>query len=75
MTTEAGRIESPRTGGPGARSAAVTRVAGLEVDVRLLGMVVALVVLWVAFNVLSDGRFLTPRNLWNLSVQSAAVAS
>jgi D-xylose transport system permease protein len=37
-------------------------------------MVAALVVLWLSFNVLSDGLFLTPRNLWNLSVQSAAVA-
>jgi D-xylose transport system permease protein len=37
-------------------------------------MVAALAVLWLAFNVLSDGLFLTPRNLWNLSVQSAAVA-
>jgi D-xylose transport system permease protein len=44
------------------------------VDYRLLGMVAALAVLWVVFNILSDGRFLTPRNLWNLSVQSAAVA-
>jgi D-xylose transport system permease protein len=46
----------------------------LEVDLRLFGMVAALAVLWLAFNVLSDGLFLTPRNLWNLSVQSAAVA-
>ena len=28
----------------------------------------------VVFNIVSDGLFLTPRNLWNLSVQSAAVA-
>jgi D-xylose transport system permease protein len=46
----------------------------LGIDVRLLGMVIALAILWIAFNVLSDGRFLSPRNLWNLSVQSAAVA-
>ncbi len=73
MTTEAGRIESPRTGGPGVRSLR-SPLSALEVDIRLLGMVIALVVLWVTFNVLSDGRFLTPRFLWNLSVQSAAVA-
>ena len=48
--------------------------SSLEVDYRLLGMVAALVILWLAFNFLSDGLFLTPRNLWNLSVQSAAVA-
>ena len=38
------------------------------------GMIVALAVIWVGFNILSDGLFLTPRNLWNLSVQSASVA-
>ena len=37
-------------------------------------MVIALAVLWLTFNLLSDGLFLTPRILWNLSVQSAAVA-
>jgi D-xylose transport system permease protein len=37
-------------------------------------MVGAVVVLWLAFNFLSGGLFLSPRNLWNLSVQSAAVA-
>ena len=31
-------------------------------------------VVWVVFHFLSHGLFLSPRNLWNLSVQSAAVA-
>ena len=73
MTIEAGRVEMPRTGEPGARSGRPS-LSGLGVDIRLLGMVIALVVLWVTFNFLSDGKFLTPRFLWNLSVQSAAVA-
>ena len=45
-----------------------------ELDTRLLGMVGALVLIWVVFNVISGGLFLTPRNLWNLSVQTASVA-
>src|SRR5690606_18221299 len=45
-----------------------------ELDTRLLGMIGALVVIWIAFNLLSGGLFLTPRNLWNLSVQTASVA-
>ncbi len=49
-------------------------VGALEVDLRILGMVTALVVMWIGFDILSDGLFLTSRNLWNLSVQSAAVA-
>ena len=46
----------------------------MEVDARLLGLIVALAVIWIGFNILSGGLFLTSRNLWNLSVQSASVA-
>src|ERR1700704_3308133 len=46
----------------------------LEVDTRLLGMVAALAVIWIAFNIVSGGTFLSARNLWNLSVQSASIA-
>ena len=30
--------------------------------------------MWIGFNIVSDGTFLTARNLWNLSVQSASIA-
>jgi D-xylose transport system permease protein len=49
-------------------------VSATEIDTRLLGMVGALVVIWVGFNIISGGSFLTARNLWNLSVQSASIA-
>jgi D-xylose transport system permease protein len=49
-------------------------VADTELDTRLLGMVIALAVIWIAFNIRSDGGFLTARNLWNLSVQSTSIA-
>ncbi len=49
-------------------------VASTEIDVRLFGMVVALAVIWIGFHLLSGGDFLTARNLWNLSVQSASIA-
>lgn len=49
-------------------------VASSEIDTRLAGMIVALVVIWIAFHFLSDGAFITSRNLWNLSVQSASIA-
>jgi len=45
-----------------------------EIDTRLLGMLVALLVTWIGFHYLSGGTFLTARNLWNLSVQTASVA-
>ncbi len=45
-----------------------------EIDTRLLGMVGALVIIWVLFNIGTNGQFLSSRNLWNLSVQTASVA-
>ncbi len=45
----------------------------LELDTRLLGMIGAFVVICIVFNIATDGRFLTPRNLFNLSVQTASV--
>jgi D-xylose transport system permease protein len=49
-------------------------VAASEIDTRMLGMIGALALIWIVFNVISGGLFLTPRNLWNLSVQTASVA-
>jgi len=60
-------------GAPGTRSAR-SLIAGLEIDGRLLGMILAIGVVWIVFHFWSHGLFLSPRNLWNLSVQSAAVA-
>ncbi len=45
-----------------------------ELDTRMLGMVAALVLIWIMLHFLSGGLFLTPRNLWNLSVQTSSVA-
>lgn len=48
-------------------------LALLQLDGRLVSMFVAIVLAWLAFHVLTDGTFLTARNLWNLSVQTASV--
>jgi len=48
--------------------------ARLEIDERLLGMLASLVVIWIGFHIASDGRFITPRNLYNLGNQTASVA-
>jgi D-xylose transport system permease protein len=45
-----------------------------EIDTRMLGMIGALAVIWIGFHIASGGVFLTPRNLWNLSVQTASIA-
>ncbi|TRD21576.1 sugar ABC transporter permease [Palleronia caenipelagi] len=46
----------------------------LEIDTRLLGMVGAFIVVCLVFNLLTDGRFLTPRNVFNLTIQTVSVA-
>jgi len=49
-------------------------VRSLELDTRLFGMIAGLLVIWIGFHVISGGTFLTPRNLWNLTVQTSVVA-
>jgi D-xylose transport system permease protein len=51
-------------------------IRATELDTRMLGMVGALLMIWLGFHlygvlVTGNGVFLTPRNLWNLSVQTA----
>lgn len=46
----------------------------LELDTRLLGMVVAFVVLTIGFHLFTGGLFLTPRNIFNLTIQTVSVA-
>ncbi len=62
--------------GLGTRRAGLIRgfMQATEIDARMLGMIVALVIAWVGFQIMSGGVFLTPRNLWNLSVQTSEVA-
>ncbi|MDB5551255.1 MAG: ABC-type xylose transport system, permease component [Rhizobium sp.] len=49
-----------------------------EVDTRMLGMIGALILIWLGFHfygvfVNGFGAFLTERNLWNLSVQTSSI--
>lgn len=71
MTEAAGVGTSPSRGsGRPLRNA----LFSLEIDTRLVGMLAALALIWVAFHIMSGGNFITPRNLWNLSVQSSSIA-
>ena len=59
-------------------SALVLFLRQTEIDSRLLGMVAALALIWIGFHlygaiVNNFGAFLTPRNLWNLSVQTSSI--
>jgi D-xylose transport system permease protein len=69
------KIAAAPDGARHSKESAITRfLRATEVDTRMLGMLGALLLIWIVFNFFSDGRFLTPRNLWNLSVQTSSVA-
>ncbi|GGJ53905.1 sugar ABC transporter permease [Deinococcus roseus] len=48
-------------------------MSSLQLDGRLVFMVVAIAVVWLGFHLLTDFTFLTARNLWNLAVQTSVV--
>lgn len=67
------------------REGALTRfLRATEIDTRLLGMIGALLVIWIGFDIYSGilrpneglfgGAFLTPRNIWTLLVQTSSIA-
>lgn len=58
----------------GGRGGPLALLRAADIDTRMVGMLAALVLIWIAFDIMSGGTFLTPRNLWNLSVQFATVA-
>jgi len=67
MTAE---VDTTKFRPPSTRSRWRGLVASTVVDIRMFGMVVALAGIWLGFDILSDGDFLTAPNLWNLSAQS-----
>jgi len=70
-------ISKPET--TAAKNGVVARfLKATELDTRLIGMVGALALIWIGFHMygalVNDfGAFLTPRNLWNLSVQTSSI--
>ncbi|WP_026480096.1 sugar ABC transporter permease [Ahrensia sp. 13_GOM-1096m] len=62
-----------------ARTGPVKRfLKATEIDSRLLGMIGALVLIWLGFHLYGGivngfAAFITPRNLWNLSVQTSSI--
>ncbi len=64
----------PETVEPGPRRSVGSFLRDNEIDTRMVGMILVLLVIWVGFHLLSGGTFITPRNLWNLSVQTSSIA-
>ncbi|MQT12108.1 sugar ABC transporter permease [Segnochrobactrum spirostomi] len=73
-TASSSAVSGSSSSGSPPQTRSVSPFAAMEVDVRFLGMVAALGIIWIVFHVLADGTFLTPRNLWNLSVQTSSIA-
>lgn len=78
-------VSTPNDSPAMAEEGAVTRFfRATEIDSRMLGMVAAVLAIWIGFDIYSGilrpneglfgGSFLTPRNLWTLSVQTASIA-
>jgi D-xylose transport system permease protein len=44
-----------------------------ELDPRMIGLALALAAIWIGLDLATNGLFLAPRNLYNLSVQSSVV--
>jgi len=78
-TTTAPATTPAKAGGVNAVEGPFTRfLRATEIDARLLGMIGALILIWTGFHLYGEivngiGFFLTPRNLWNLSVQTSSI--
>lgn len=59
---------------PPARTSIRGLIAQTEIDLRLFGMLVALAVILLTFNILSGGKFFQPTNMVTLAVQASGVA-
>jgi len=59
---------------PPARTSIRGLIAQTEIDLRLFGMLLALGVILLTFNILSGGKFFQPTNMVTLAVQASGVA-
>jgi D-xylose transport system permease protein len=59
---------------PPARASVRTLFAQTEIDLRLFGMLVALAIILLTFNFLSDGKLIQPTNMVTMAVQAAGIA-
>jgi D-xylose transport system permease protein len=59
---------------PPARASIRTLLAQTEIDLRLFGMLLALAIILLTFNILSDGKLIQPTNMITMAVQAAGIA-
>jgi D-xylose transport system permease protein len=59
---------------PPARTSVRALFAQTEIDLRLFGMLLALVLILLTFNILSGGKLVQPSNMVTMAVQAAGIA-
>lgn len=74
MTNVTSAAPAPGRPQPKPRGGLRGLIGQTEIDVRLFGMLIALVVILVVFNLLSDGKFFRPTNMVTLAVQASGIA-
>ena len=74
MANVADVARAPGQTRPPARSSIRELIAQTEIDLRLFGMLLALVVILVVFHALSGGTMIAPANMVTMSVQAAGIA-
>jgi D-xylose transport system permease protein len=74
VTNVANATPVPSEVQPPARISLRGLLAQTEIDLRLFGMLLALAVILLTFNILSDGKFFRPTNMVTLAVQATGVA-
>ena len=74
MTNTADAAPVPQQAQPPARASIREMLAQTEIDLRLFGMLVALGVILLTFNIISGGKFFQPANMVTLAVQAAGIA-
>ncbi|MED4599307.1 sugar ABC transporter permease [Paenibacillus validus] len=63
-------MEHKLAAAPGTPAGQLTK----KIDIRSYAMIAGLIILWIIFSVLTDGTFLSARNISNLTVQMSVVS-
>jgi D-xylose transport system permease protein len=74
VTNVADATPVPGQAQPPARASIRELLAQTEIDLRLFGMLLALAIILLTFNIISGGKFFQPTNMVTLAVQAAGIA-
>jgi len=74
VTNVADAATVPGQAPPPVRTSIRDMIAQTEIDLRLFGMLLALGLILLTFNILSEGKFFRPENMITLAVQATGIA-